>query len=128
MKPQKTTTNEFNKAEALGQVVSAPALEEPIVEIEESIPEVADNPDDFRLMIGNAQMEQIEHIEVTERMFKHLLKNNKSQYLTYGSPGIKVYKVGTKKEIDKIEKMSAESYGNYIGRKLMDERKDVDDQ
>jgi len=113
----KKTMSSLETAEALGEIKTVPDLvTAPDVPEEETLG-VIDDPQDFRVAVGNAQMEGHEYIEVSERLFNHLARKSKTAYLTYGEPGVKVFKVGTREEIEKIEKMSAENYGNYMGRK-----------
>lgn len=109
--------DEFGIAESLGDIVTMPEINEEIVNPDAEKSEVIDNPQDFRMAIGRAAMEGEEYIEVSEKLFKYLLKNSKSPYLTYGDPGIKVYLAGTREEIEREERMSAEQYAEYIGKK-----------
>lgn len=113
-----TTTKDFKKAEALGQIKTmpeTPAETMPEV-IEQSMP-VIDNPADFQAAIGNAQMDELDYIEVTEKMFKYLAKNSKTKYLTYGNPGIKVFIQGTREEMQAEDNMSAEAYHDLVGKR-----------
>jgi hypothetical protein len=104
--------NEFKKSEALGKIKTMPKIEEKaVVEIEKE--KVIETPDEFRIAMGNAQMDDVEYIEVSEKLFKHLLKNHKSKFLTYGDPGIKVYVAGTREKYEAEEAMSADAYYEY---------------
>jgi hypothetical protein len=112
---------EAKEAEALGAIKTLPNFKEDqeIEYNEEPTAKVIDSPREFEMAVANAQMEGDEHIEVSERLFNHLVKKAKTPYLTYGKPGIKIFKEGTKEEIQRIEKMNAEDYGNYVGRKKL---------
>lgn len=112
--------NEFKKAESKGQIKTMPEAELELPIQEEKMPEIISNPEEFRMAIGHAQMEGLDFIEVSENLFKYLLKKSKSKYLTYGNPGIKVYQVGTREEIEKEEGMGAEQHHDYIHRKNID--------
>lgn len=48
------------------------------------------------------------YLEVTDMFFKALTKGQKTSYLTYGKPGIKIYRSGTKAECDAEDNMSAD--------------------
>ena len=103
----------FKESESRGHIKSLKAKKEDPVEVTPTSELAIDNPEDFRMAIGNAQMEGLDYIEVTEKLFSYLVKNNKTNYLTYGEPGIKVFKVGTREEIQRLENMSAEEHLNY---------------
>ncbi len=45
------------------------------------------------------------HVVVSDRLFQALANGRATNYLTYGSPGVKVYKTGTKQVIDAEEAM-----------------------
>lgn len=98
---------DLGDAEAVGNLKTMPPKQDPIVEKNyEGV--VVDNPEDFRMAVGHAQMAHAEYIEVSARMFEYLVKNNKTEYITYGSPGIKVYKEGTREKIEAWERLSPE--------------------
>lgn len=111
----------FKKAEALGQIVAGGfEPEAPKAPTFES--EIISTPQDFTYAIGKAQMDMQEggkdYVEVTEELFKYLIKNQKTRYLTYGSPGVKVYLAGTKDECDLVDSMSVdENYNREIREK-----------
>ena len=69
----------MKQAEAMGEIKTMPevTLPPPVQVVEKS--SVIDNPEEFRMAIGNAQMEGLEYIEVTEKLFKYLMKNQKVQ-------------------------------------------------
>lgn len=113
---------DLKSAESLGQIKTAPQAETVETKIETS--EVLDNPEEFRMAIGNCQLEGRGWIEVSERLFNYLIKNQKTAYITYGDPGIKVFKAGTRAGIAKEERMSAEEYADYAARKKMAEHAD----
>jgi hypothetical protein len=111
-KPIKRTMDQFGIAESLGEIHTMPEIEENLLIPKDEIT-LIDNPEDFRMAVGQAAMNGEEYVEVSEKLFKYLLKNSKSRYLTYGDPGIKVYKVGTREENEKIDKMSADAFLEY---------------
>ena len=111
--------DEFKDAESQKLILTMPEMTEGPV-VSGDVPEVIDNPEDFRMAIGQAQMEHHDSIEVSEKVFNYIIKNNKTKYFTYGSPGIKVYKVGTKEALDREESMSAEAYHDMVTRKPKD--------
>jgi len=114
-KGRQRPTDEFGIAESLGEIVTMPEINEAVVETKEP-PTVIDNPEEFRMAIGQAQMAGEEYIEVGEKLFKYLLKNSKSKYLTYGDPGVKVYLQGTREKYDKEDNMTAEQFAEYEGK------------
>lgn len=120
MAKSKRGHTEFEQAEMLGEIVTSP-FDDTKEEIKEEVSEVIDDPNEFRMAIGQAQMEGYEYVEVSEKMFKYLLRKSKSKYLTYGDPGIKVFQVGTREEIEREESLSAEQYHEHIMRKKMAE-------
>lgn len=108
-------TDEFGIAESLGEITT---LDEEITPAKAAIEEkgVIDNPEEFRIAIGQAEMSGEKYVEVSEKLFKYLVKNSKTRYITYGDGGIKVYKVGTKTECDYIESLTAEQYIDYMAK------------
>lgn len=108
---------DFTKAEALGHIQTMPELTEATkVEVPKS--DVIDNPEDFRMAIAEAQMAGADHVVVSERVLKYLLRGNKSESLTYGEPGIRVFLEGTKDEIERVERFSAEQYHEHHIKKM----------
>lgn len=108
----------FREAEAVGQVKSLPEVkEEAKAEVFEQSHAVIDTPDKFQEAIGNAQLDGLEYIEVEEKLFKHLVRNSPTEYLTYGKPGVKVFKRGTREAILKKDNLSAEAYHDFVSRK-----------
>ncbi len=83
---------------------------------------ILDNPEEFRVAVGQAQMDGIQHLEVTEKLFAYLTRNSDTKYLTYGDPGLKIYKAGTKDAIEKVESMNAEAYNDYLVKKKLAEK------
>lgn len=59
-------------------------------------------------MLNVQRGESKEYLEVTPDFFAALTKGTKTNYLTYGSPGIKVYVQGSKGDIDREESMTCE--------------------
>lgn len=80
-------------------------------------PGVPDTIADFERAISDRLFAGYDHIEVTERIFKHYCVDPNTNYFTYGKPGIKVYRVGTKAEFDKIDRMKPEDYAAYLNNK-----------
>ncbi len=112
----------FKKAEALGEIKTHPVVQDQLPEVKEETEPVIDNPEDFRIALGNAQMDGKEFIEVSPKLYSYLLKNAKSPYITYGDPGIKVYKAGTREDIEREEAMSAEMRAEYLTKKRIEGR------
>jgi len=110
-----TPMDKFGIAESIGEIYTMPELDESLVKEEKEITYV-DDPESFRMAIGAAQMNDEEYIEVGEKLFKYLLKNSKSRYLTYGSPGIKIYLKGTRDALEKEDKMSGEQYLEHVSK------------
>lgn len=111
MKDQKSI--DFGKAEALGQVKTMPkAMEDKAEEITGEDLTGIDSIDAFRIAVGNAQLEGLEYVEVSEKFFRYLVKNQKTPYLTYGDPGVKVFIQGTREVILAEESLNAEMYGD----------------
>lgn len=82
---------------------------------------VLDDLEKFRTAVGQAQMTGHDYLEVSERLFKYLVKDANSKFLTYGQPGIKVYKAGTREQLERDQHMSSDDY--Y--KRLVEERKKV---
>lgn len=98
---------DFQKLEALGHIKTMPEPEAEMV-VEEPKVGVIDSPEDFRMAVATAQMEGVDHLIVTKRVFDYLLRGNKSESLTYGDPAVRIFLEGTKEEIERKEKMTAE--------------------
>jgi hypothetical protein len=111
-----TPLDKFGIAESIGEIYTMPELDESLVKVDEKEATFVDDPESFRMAIGAAQMNDEEFIEVGEKLFKYLLKNSKSRYLTYGSPGIKIYLKGTREALEKEEKMSGEQYLEHVSK------------
>lgn len=65
---------------------------------------------DFHAAIAKAQNSGAQHkyIEVSPEVFHHFMQGADSKYFWHGSPGVKVFKVGTRDEIEKEESMTQE--------------------
>lgn len=109
------SNQDFRTAEATGKIQTMPEVVQ-MPEVQKEVLEVLDDPTSFQMAIGHAQMDGKDHVIVSERLFNHLLRGNKSNYLTYGTPGIKIYKAGTKEECDSTDAMNAEEYHNWKAR------------
>jgi hypothetical protein len=102
-----TKEKDMAVAESLGHIKTMPVAKTNIL-AEEFNDKVVDNPEDFRVAIGHAQLSGKDYIEVSEPLFNYLVKNNQTEYLTYGSPGVKVFKEGTKDKILNMENLPPE--------------------
>lgn len=70
------------------------------------------------IMKAHAMAESDPHLIVSEELFQALANGRKTNYLTYGSPGVKVYRAGTKADIDAEENMGlVEFHEREIKRK-----------
>lgn len=69
-----------------------------------------DNYQDFLGAYGEAVVEGIGHVEVTQKLFDYLCKDKHSKALTYGKPGIKVFIAGTMDDVLDDEEMSADEF------------------
>ena len=69
---------------------------------------VYDTLPEFEFAVGNAPLEEIEYLEVTQRLFDHLTRKQATRYITY--KGVKVYVKGTKDQNDHIDAMTADQY------------------
>lgn len=103
------------KAEAMGTIQTMPSMEQgeerPLLDV----PDVIDNPDDFRAAVGHAQLAgEYKEIEVSERLFKHIIKSGQATSFTYGQPGVRVFLTGTKEKVLKQEKMNTDEYNLHM--------------
>ena len=123
--PQDSTPQErltaMQNAEALKEIQTLPFIAETPKEVLAK-EEVCKDPMTFQKKVGYAQMakkkgEGVDYVIVDQEMFDYLVSNQKTNYLTYGNPGIKVYKEGTKQTYDDMDNMTAEDYLNKFGRK-----------
>lgn len=84
---------------------------EALVEIETEaklhpVPEgVINNLLDFRTSVGLASRGK-GYVEVTPELFDQLTQGQETRYICWGTPMVKVYKVGTRDRIDKWENMT----------------------
>lgn len=107
MKMFKTTKDPFKKAEALGDLTTMPVMETMNQAQEPQKKPVVSNPEEFRTAQWEAQHDGTGYIEVTEELYKFIIKNNPTESFTYGNPGIRVFKEGTREKILSEEKKSA---------------------
>lgn len=75
---------------------------------QEVSPAIASNPHEFHIMVGKAQMSDDRAVEVTPELFAYLLNGQKAPFIMYGNPAVRVYKVGTRDEIEAREQMTIE--------------------
>jgi len=78
---------------------------------------VPDTIAEFEKTVSDRLFSGFDFIEVSERIFKHYCVDPNTGYFTWGKPGIKVYRVGTKDEFDKIDRMKSEDYAAYLDNK-----------
>lgn len=101
--------SDFRTAEALGHIKTMPEhVEAPKDDIKDD--GVIDDPEEFRMAIANAQLEGIDHVVVSERVMKYLMRGHRGTSLTYGDPGVRVFLKGTKEDTERMEKLSAEAF------------------
>lgn len=100
--------DKFSALEVAGQIKSMPMTMGDAIDSDVDDGKVIDNPEDFRAAIHHAQLSGKDAVEVSEELFFYLVKNNQTEYLTYGSPGVKVFKEGTKDKILQLEKLPPE--------------------
>lgn len=73
-----------------------------------------DNFQDFDMAVNEAKHTGLDHLEVTPKLFKNLTKGTVTPYLTWGSPGIKVFQEGTMKSLLQDELMGAEQHREMV--------------
>jgi hypothetical protein len=56
---------------------------------------LANEPADFSIAVRNAQRNGAQFVEVSEKLFKHLVAKADIEAFTYGNPGVTVIKEGT---------------------------------
>lgn len=113
---KRTSLNPFKESEAKGEMHSMPELPEEIIDYKE--PEkLCGTPEEFRTAVGRAQLDGLDYVEVTEELFNYLVKNQKTNYLTYGSPGIKVFKKGTREQLLREDLMKSEEWSTMMGER-----------
>lgn len=112
-----STPNEFLEAQARGDLHAMPERPD-IVKSEAPAEVVIDNPEEFRRAVGMAQMSRKAdaHVVVSEALFSFLSGNQKTRYMTYGSPGVRVFKPGDRESVLDIERMTHEEYAQYVSR------------
>ena len=54
------------------------------------------------------QRQGVNYLEVNSELFESLLNNQAGDYLIFGNPPIKVYRVGTREAIEHREQLSPE--------------------
>lgn len=73
---------------------------------------VLDNLDEFRIAVSQAQLDGVKHLTVNEKLFNYLTKGSNDLYITYGAPGVKIYKEGCKEKADALDARTAEQAHN----------------
>lgn len=71
--------------------------------------EIVDNPQELPGAAGRAQMDGKDHLYISEKLFNYLSSGKPTPFITYGSPGIRLYKPGTKEECEKSDFTSPEA-------------------
>lgn len=110
--------DEFMQEAVLRKVETMALYVEPEPEVLQQ-EKACENPEEFARAVAFAQADGDGEIEVSQKLFDFLVKNNKTKYLTYGNPGVKVFVEGTKEKIKKDESMDAVSHANAQGRGLI---------
>lgn len=114
MKQQIPSNKDLFEAEAIGQIHRG--LEMPELAAEEpKMPEaheILDNPEQFRMAIGRAQLNSEKYVTISERLMQYLARG-KALSITYGNPGIRVYVDGAKEKLDKIEAMNSDQFHTH---------------
>ncbi len=75
---------------------------------------VVQTPEMFSHALSMAQMEGRDYLDVSERVFKYLVRNNKTDSITVGNPGVRVFIEGTREKILSLENLSIEEYNRQI--------------
>ena len=103
------------KAEAMGNIKTMPNPDAHEPMLAPDVPAIIDNPDDFRSAVGYAQLSgEYSNIEVSERLFKHIIKSGQATSFTYGQPAVRVFLAGTKDAVLKQERMNIDEYNAHI--------------
>lgn len=103
---------DLNDAVAAGTLKTMPVEKGAYVDdAAEILDTVIDNPQDFQIAIGHAQMAGRESIEVSDRLFDYMVKTSKTEdYFTYGNPGVRVYREGVREKIEHRESLGVDEY------------------
>ncbi len=87
----------------------------PSITLEEAPDTVIDTLDDYRRALDNAQLDGLDYIEVSEKVFNRVKPGHSDiDNFTTGNPGVMVYKLGKREALEAIERMSASDYHEYI--------------
>lgn len=88
------------------------AVSEKSASVEKS--SVIDNHDDFNSALldlqSNIDQDKYPHLEVSEQLFMALSRGRKLDSMTYGHPGVRIFKEGTSDDILEYESVSAEKH------------------
>jgi hypothetical protein len=89
--------------------------------------EPIDDYNDLQMKVANLHFNESDqdHLFVSERLFKAICKRTKAENrsIMFGDPGVRLYVPGVKEELDRLENMSAEAYGEYVGKKRNEEKR-----
>lgn len=69
---------------------------------------------EFRVALGQAQLSGKDHLEVTNEIFDFLCNGQETAYINYGTPAVKIYRAGSKANIDRIEKMTLDQRAKHL--------------
>lgn len=68
----------------------------------------------FRAAVGQCQLAGIDHIEVSDEIFNFLCNGQETPYINYDTPAVKVYRAGTKANIDRLERMTLDQRAKHL--------------
>lgn len=90
--------------------------------VEEKSFEGIDNHGDFNEALleaqGNVEHEPNPYLEVTEKFFLALSKGKSIQSMTYGDPGVRIFKFGMAEEILSYESLPADKHRDLEIKKI----------
>jgi len=82
-----------------------------------------DNYIDFEASVKHAQLEDIEYLEVTQKLMEKLMKDSEVESITYGKPGVRVFVEGARERILGQEALSTEEFRELEIKKAQEKRK-----
>ncbi len=97
----------FKTSEALGELATMPAMQTLNEKEKPKDKKIASTPDEFRTALWEAQFDGTGTVEVTDELYHFIIKNNPTESFTYGNPGVRVFKQGTKDVILNKERKPA---------------------
>jgi hypothetical protein len=123
-RPPKQTQQETTMEPKLPQIGQQPTIMDDIKAQADNAP-LPDSTHDFQKAVMDRMMAGYDFIEVSDRIFDFYRVDPDTAYFTWGKPGIKVYRAGTKPELDRLDRMKAEEYAEYKAKKRMAEGKTI---